>query len=210
MGHLLLGRTEGKKKKNKEAVASSLAGEKSAALPVVGEKGGGGGFYRRPKATGGGLRKPARRRARDGSEMVVGCSSGRGVTGLSGRGLTGGGGAGVWRLVRGTATGRWRRGLGSCWCRRRIDSNGGAAHRRTKKVARGGAPAVRTRARPRRGEEARRCFDFGDEGAVGSVSAMPGIKKATDNGVARSFVRGGDEVARRRSCGASAIELLQR
>jgi hypothetical protein len=30
------------------------------------------------------------------------------------------------------------------------DSNGGAAHRHTKKVARGGVPAARTRARPRR------------------------------------------------------------
>jgi hypothetical protein len=70
---------------------------------------------------------------------------------------------------------------------------------------------VRTRARPRCGEEARQCSDFGDKGAVGSVSMMPGIKKATDNGVARSFGRGGDEVARRRrSCGASAVELWQR
>jgi hypothetical protein len=50
MGHLLLGRTEGKRKK--EAVASSLADEMSVALPVVGEKGGGGGFYRRSKAAG--------------------------------------------------------------------------------------------------------------------------------------------------------------
>jgi hypothetical protein len=44
MGHLLLGRTEGKRKKNKEAVALSLAGDMSATLPTVGEKGGGGGF----------------------------------------------------------------------------------------------------------------------------------------------------------------------
>jgi hypothetical protein len=34
------------------------------------------------------------------------------------------------------------------------DSNGRAAHRRTKKVARGGAPVARTWARPQRGEEA--------------------------------------------------------
>jgi hypothetical protein len=34
------------------------------------------------------LRKPARRRARDGSEMAVSCILGRGVIGLSGRGLT--------------------------------------------------------------------------------------------------------------------------
>jgi hypothetical protein len=45
MGHLLLDRTEGKRKKNKEAVGSSLTSEMSVALPVVGEKGGGGGFY---------------------------------------------------------------------------------------------------------------------------------------------------------------------
>jgi hypothetical protein len=92
----------------------------SAALPVVGEKGGGGGGL--PVAESGrrGLRKPARRRAQDGSEMALGCGSGRGITGLSGRGLTDGGDAGVWRLIRGTATERRRRGIGSCWRRRRI------------------------------------------------------------------------------------------
>jgi hypothetical protein len=57
------------------------------------------------------------------------------------------------------------------------DSNGGAAHRRMKKVVRGGAPAVRTRAWPRRREEARQCSGFGDGGAIGSVSTMPGRRR---------------------------------
>jgi hypothetical protein len=52
------------------------------------------------------------------------------------------------------------------------DSNGGAAHRRTKKVACGGAPAARTQARPQRREEARWCSGFSDGGAAGSVSVM--------------------------------------
>jgi hypothetical protein len=59
------------------------------------------------------------------------------------------------------------------------DSNGEAAQRRTKKVAQRGAPAARTRAQPRRGEEARRCSGFDDGGAAGSVFAMPGRRLPT-------------------------------
>jgi hypothetical protein len=59
------------------------------------------------------------------------------------------------------------------------DSNGGAAHRHTKNVARGGAPVARTQARPRRGEEARWCSGFGDRGAAGSISAMLGRRWPT-------------------------------
>jgi hypothetical protein len=59
------------------------------------------------------------------------------------------------------------------------DSNGGAAHRRTKKVTRGGAPVARTQARPWREEEAWWCSDFGDGGAAGSVSMMLGRRRPT-------------------------------
>jgi hypothetical protein len=59
------------------------------------------------------------------------------------------------------------------------DSNGGVAHRHMKKVERGGAPAVRTRAQPRRREEAWRCSGFGIGGTAGSVSAMPGRRRPT-------------------------------
>jgi hypothetical protein len=59
------------------------------------------------------------------------------------------------------------------------DSNGGVAHRHMKKVERGGAPAVRTRAQPRRREEAWRCSGFGIGGAAGLVSAMPGRRRPT-------------------------------
>jgi hypothetical protein len=38
-----------------------------------------------------------------------------------------------------------------------------------KKVARGRAPVARTRARPRLGEEARRCSGFGGGGVKGGV-----------------------------------------
>jgi hypothetical protein len=55
----------------------------------------------------------------------------------------------------------------------KMDSNGGVAHRRTKKVVRGGAPVARTWARPWRREEVWRCSSFGDRGATGSVSVMP-------------------------------------
>jgi hypothetical protein len=57
------------------------------------------------------------------------------------------------------------------------DSNGGAAHGCTKKVVRGGALSSWTRARSQRGEEARQCSGFGDGGAAGSVSAMPGRRQ---------------------------------
>jgi hypothetical protein len=110
--------------------------------------------------------------------MAVDCGSGRGVTGLSGRGLTGGGGARVWWLIRGTAIGRRRGGVRLVLVSK-MDSNGGVAHRRTKKVVRGGAPAARTRARPRRREEVWRCSGFGDRGTTGSVSVMPGRRRPT-------------------------------
>jgi hypothetical protein len=58
------------------------------------------------------------------------------------------------------------------------DSNGGVAHRRTKKVARGGAPAARTQARPQCGEEARWCSGFDDGGTAGSVSTMSGRRRS--------------------------------
>jgi hypothetical protein len=58
--------------------------------------------------------------------MAVGCGLGRGVTGLSGRDLTGGGGIGVWWLIRGTATERWRRGVRLVLALKN-DSNGDAA-----------------------------------------------------------------------------------
>jgi hypothetical protein len=59
------------------------------------------------------------------------------------------------------------------------DSNGGAAHRHTKKVTRGGAPVARTQARPWCEEEAWWCFDFGDGGAAGLVSMMLGRRRPT-------------------------------
>jgi hypothetical protein len=59
------------------------------------------------------------------------------------------------------------------------DSNGGAAHRRTKKVVQGGALAARTRSWPWRGEEARRCSGLGDGGTAGSVSVMLGRRRPT-------------------------------
>jgi hypothetical protein len=108
--------------------------------------------------------------------MAVDCGSRRGVTGLNGRGLTGGGGAGVWRLRTWYYNRETEEGVRLLLASKK-DSNAGAVHRRTKKVARGGAPAVRTRARPRRGEEARWCSSFGDRGVAGSVSAMPGRRQ---------------------------------
>jgi hypothetical protein len=59
------------------------------------------------------------------------------------------------------------------------DSNGGAAHQCMKKAARGGPPVARTQDQPRCREEAQWCSGFGDGGAVGSVSAMPGRRRST-------------------------------
>jgi hypothetical protein len=75
------------------------------------------------------------------------------------------------------------------------NSNDVAAHRRMKKVARGGALAVRTRAQPRHGEEARRCSGFGGGGIVGGGSGVErgGIKGGIEGG-SPAYEEGGTEV----------------
>jgi hypothetical protein len=97
----------------------------------------------------------------------------------------------------------------------KMDSNGGVAHRRTKKVVRGGAPAARTRARPRRREEVWWCSGFGDRGTTGSVSVMPGRRRPTtvwrgaSTAAEMKWLGGEGAVApARSSCGSDELEEL--
>jgi hypothetical protein len=95
------------------------------------------------------------------------------------------------------------------------DSIGRAAHRRTKKVAGGGAPAVRTQAWPQCGEEVRWCSGFSDGGAAWSVSVMPRrwrramVWRGASTTAEMKWLGGeGDAAPTRSSCGSDELGEL--